>query len=98
VGKGIAIWLFIVLNILDVAITYLGLRAGLPEGNVLTAMVLARYGEWSMYGLKAAVIVLVVGGLMRFGRHHIGLRKGLVVINGMMVLVVASNAAQVVWR
>ena len=61
-------WLFIIfvlLNMADVSLTWLGLRSGLVEQNRLAAAAFATIGFWPSAALKLGIIALVWKLLMR---------------------------------
>ena len=61
-------WLFIIfvlLNMADVSLTWLGLRSGLVEQNRLAAAAFSAIGFWPSAALKLGIIALVWKLLMR---------------------------------
>ncbi len=53
-------WLavFLLLQSLDVATTFIGLRAGLYEANALAAWLGLKLGTWALYGWKGFAVSL----------------------------------------
>lgn len=85
----IAVWL--ALQTLDAVTTAFGLRAGLSEGNGLAASLMARYGEFGAYGLKALVTLVVLGCILLLQRRYARVWLGLKIVSVYMSFVVALN-------
>ncbi len=92
---GALLVLFAVLNIGDLASTYVGLEHGLNEGNPLMSQLLARYGFGALIADKVAVIAAVTCGA--FVLHRFSSRMAHVVAmicDTLVLLVVLSNIVQ----
>ena len=87
--------LFLVLQGLDILITYAGLRNGAVEVNPFAVRVMAEQGEFLMYGLKAAIVFGVLGVVLATSRRLPRVWLSLRVANVLYVLVVAINATAV---
>ncbi|MHB9091695.1 MAG: DUF5658 family protein [Chloroflexota bacterium] len=89
--KALVIALYLVLQGLDVLTTFVGLRRGAYEANLLPGWLIQHYGEASMYLFKVLLVLgvlFVVVCLQRpFPRVWLAVR----VVNVMMVLVLAVN-------
>jgi hypothetical protein len=83
--------IFLALQALDVLTTYLGLRRGASEANLLPRWIMDNHGEFFMYVAKAAVVLgallLVVALQGRVPR----LWRAIQVANVVMLLVVSIN-------
>jgi uncharacterized protein DUF5658 len=94
-------WLFVyaLLNVGDLASTYLGLRAGLREANPLMSGLLLRHGFGALVVYKLVVILAVVGGAVVLHRMHPHAASITVhVCNVLVFLAVALNIAQMTLR
>jgi hypothetical protein len=71
-GPALTIWLgvFVLLNIGDLASTYLALRIGMHEGNPLMSGLLHHFGFSALIVYKVAVIVVVAGGVLLLRRYN----------------------------
>lgn len=87
--------LFAVLNLGDLASTYIGLSHGLNEGNPLMSHLLALYGFGALITDKVLVVATVTGGtflLRRFSSRMANLVT--VACDGLVLVVVLSNLVQ----
>ena len=87
--------LFAVLNLGDLASTYIGLSHGLNEGNPLMSHLLALYGFGALIADKVLVVATVTGGtflLRRFSSRMANLVT--VACDGLVLVVVLSNLVQ----
>ena len=86
---------FALLNLGDLASTYLGLAHGLNEGNPLMKQLLLHYGFGALIADKLLVIVAVTTGALVLRRldWHIAHAVALV-CDALILLVVVSNVVQ----
>lgn len=88
----------LVLNIGDLLSTHVGLANGLPEGNLIPAMLHANGGEVAMLGAKVAVVALVALIVCLLGRRYPRLWHTFTVTNVVILAAVLSNSAQILAR
>ncbi|HEU5442097.1 MAG TPA: DUF5658 family protein [Ktedonobacterales bacterium] len=87
--------LFALLNVGDLASTYLGLYNGMREGNPLMGALLAQYGFGALILYKLLVIAAVTGGIVFLHTFHRRVASVTVwVCNSLVLLVVVINVAQ----
>lgn len=86
----IGAWLpAIALTLLDAALTYAWLTAGLAsEGNPWLAGLVATWGPAVAMAVRLAIGTVLVGILAVLARHHPAARRGLVLVTGVLGLVV----------
>ncbi|MDA8219169.1 MAG: DUF5658 family protein [Dehalococcoidales bacterium] len=88
--------LFVLLQSLDILTTYLGLRNGAREINVLPSWLLGNAGEMVMYAFKACLVLLVLTLVLsleyRFPRIWLALR----IVNVLMIFVLGLNLLAIV--
>lgn len=86
---------FVVLNLGDLASTYLGLHSGMHEGNPLMSTLLNHYGFGMLIAYKALVILAVGGGVQVLRRLHSSLAQvTLWICNALVFAVVLLNLLQ----
>ena len=92
------IWVLMVClaHSLDVATTAAGLRLGIPEGNPLMAQVLSGHSEIAMYGLKAALVAVLITAVWKFRPRYPLVWPLFQIMTVMVVLTVVNNLMQVV--
>ena len=87
--------LFAVLNISDLASTYLGLASGMREGNPLMSTLLGQYGFSALIAYKALVILAVTGGVYLLRSFHLKIAHVTIwVCNALVFAVVVLNLVQ----
>jgi len=91
----LALAVAVTLHFGDIISTHLGLRMGLPEGNLIPATILGLRGEAAMYGLKLATVSAVILLIALLDGRYPRLWRTIHVTNAMMVAVLLSNSAQV---
>lgn len=87
---------YLAIQSLDVLTTYIGLRRGAAEANLLPRWLLDNHGEAAMYLFKAVLVLAVLLLVVRLQHHYPNLWTALRVTNVMMVVVVAINLLAVV--
>lgn len=97
----LAFWLVVyaLLNLGDLASTYLGLQLGLREANPLMSGLLVQNGFGALIAYKLVVIVAVIGGAFALYRMHP--RAAFITVfvcNFLVFLAVAANVAQMALR
>jgi hypothetical protein len=92
---GLRLWLAILCtaHALDVVTTAIGLRLGIAESNPLMYSVLHLNGELSMYGLKIAIVVLLVLAIGPIQQRYRRIWPILLLMTAPAVLVVINNVA-----
>jgi hypothetical protein len=87
--------IFALLNVGDLASTYLGLAHGLNEGNPLMKQLLLHYGFGALIADKLLVVIAVTAGALVLRRldRHIAHAVSMV-CDGLILLVVVSNVVQ----
>ena len=87
----VAAWLpAIVLTLLDAALTYAWLTAGLAsEGNPWLAGLVATSGPAMAMAIRVALGTALVGMLALLARDHPTARRGLAAVTGVLALVIA---------
>ena len=86
---------FAVLNIGDLASTYLGLASGMREGNPLMSTLLGHYGFGALVVYKALVILAVTGGVYLLRSFHLKIAHITIwVCNVLVFAVVVLNLVQ----
>ncbi len=87
--------LFAVLNLGDLASTYLGLASGMREGNPLMSTLLGHYGFGALIVYKALVILAVTGGVYLLRSFHLKIAHVTIwVCNALVFAVVVLNLVQ----
>lgn len=87
--------LFAVLNIGDLASTYLGLASGMREGNPLMSTLLGHYGFGALIVYKALVILAVTAGVYLLRSFHLKIAHVTIwVCNVLVFAVVVLNLVQ----
>jgi uncharacterized protein DUF5658 len=87
--------LFAVLNIGDLASTYLGLASGMREGNPLMSTLLGHYGFGALVVYKALVILAVTAGVYLLRSFHLKIAHITIwVCNALVFAVVVLNLVQ----
>ena len=91
----VALALFAILNIADLASTFIGLQHGLREGNPLMSGLLMRFGFGALIAYKFAVIALVSGGVYILHAYHARISLLTITIcNALVFAVVLLNLVQ----
>jgi uncharacterized integral membrane protein len=86
---------FAVLNVGDLASTYVGLASGMREGNPLMSVLLANFGFGALILYKMLVIVAVAAGVLFLSIVHRRVAHATIWICNLLVLgVVVSNIVQ----
>ncbi len=90
--------LALLLNLGDVLSTYIGLSGGLPEGNPIPAMLLAKGGQLALFGSKFAVMAVVILMVSLLGSRYPKLWHTFTVTNVVLLAAVLSNSAHILAR
>ena len=91
-----ALTVFAGVNLLDVVSTWLGMDAGLPEGNFLPSLLISLGGIELMFLFKAAAFLLVVLAVLWLGPRFPRVWYAVYVGNVILALVVLINLSQIV--
>lgn len=83
--------LFLLLQGLDILTTFVGLRNGAVEANPFAAWVMSSYGEFVMYGLKAALVLAVLAVVLLTERVAPRVWLAMRTVNVIMLVVVMIN-------
>ncbi|HET9848921.1 MAG TPA: DUF5658 family protein [Candidatus Dormibacteraeota bacterium] len=82
---------FCLAQLLDITTTHIGLSQGRQELNGVAAWIIARNGEFAVYGLKLALVVGLVGFLLVFGRRRAGIWNAYLVAAWITTFAVLNN-------
>lgn len=88
---------FVVMNLLDVASTWMAMQRGLPEGNPVPSMLLEAGGTELMYLFKVAVVLLVVLAALRLSPYFPKIWYGVWIGNAILAVVVTLNVVQILF-
>ena len=89
--KALIVGLYLLLQALDIFSTYLGLRRGAYEANLLPGWLLQHFGEIAMYMFKGILVVGVLFVVVRLQRHFPHVWLAVRLVNVMMVFVLLAN-------
>ena len=82
---------FCLAQVLDVTTTHIGLSQGRQELNGVAAWIIARDGEFAVYGLKLALVAGLVAFLLVFGRRRAGIWNAYLVAAWITTFAVVNN-------
>lgn len=82
---------FCLAQVLDVTTTHIGLSQGRQELNGVAAWIIARDGEFAVYGLKLALVAGLVAFLLVFGRRRVGIWNAYLVAAWITTFAVVNN-------
>lgn len=85
---------FVLLNILDLATTWIALSAGMREANPIPSTLLILAGPGSLILLKLAVVLAVALIMGVFAPAYPSLWRGLKFANALLAIIVVSNTVQ----
>ena len=83
--------LYLVLQSLDAFTTYVGLRRGAEEANLLPRWLLEHYGELGMFAFKVALVLGILLLVVKLQRRFPVVWLAVRVINVLMLVVIAIN-------
>lgn len=86
---------FSVLNVTDMASTWVGLRIGLSEVNPVASALLACSGEGAIFLFKIVASLLAAAMTVKAGRRYERVWLGLHSGNLLLAIVVFSNLAEI---
>lgn len=82
---------FCLAQLLDITTTHIGLAQGRQELNGVAAWIIARDGEFAVYGLKLALVIGLVAFLLVFGRRRAGIWNAYLVAAWITTFAVLNN-------
>ncbi|HVH65170.1 MAG TPA: DUF5658 family protein [Candidatus Acidoferrum sp.] len=82
---------FCLAQLLDVTTTHIGLTQGRQELNGIAAWIIARDGEFAVYGLKLTLVAGLVAFLLIVGRRRAGIWNAYLVAAWITTFAVLNN-------
>jgi hypothetical protein len=82
---------FCLAQLLDITTTHIGLSEGRQELNGAAAWIIAHDGEVSVYILKGALVLALVGFLLLFGRRRAGIWNAYMIAAWITTFAVINN-------
>ncbi len=89
--KDVWFFFFMVLQALDLITTFMGLQAGLNEGNSIAVWLSGHLGTWALYGWKVVGVTLFLGLLAALHQRYPGVWAALRVATVLMMVAVSIN-------
>ncbi|TMD42235.1 MAG: hypothetical protein E6I88_05450 [Chloroflexi bacterium] len=86
---------FCTAQLLDIATTHIGLSEGRQELNGAAAWIIGHDGELAVYGLKLALVSVLVGFLLVFGRRRAGIWNAYLVAAWITTFAVLNNVYRI---